>query len=421
MVFHPALRISGESGYHARPHVPSKHSLNRARPSNLRLVLILGALSAIGPVSIDMYLPALPMLEADLGASKAAIQQTLSAYLIGMAFGQMLHGPISDRLGRKMPLVIALALYAVAALGCALAEGAASLASVRVLQGLAGAVGAVLSRAVARDCRAGSELVRMLSLVMLVSGLAPTLAPLLGGWTLFFGSWRLLFLIQVIYGIMLIAAVVWGLPETNPPANRSRGGFGIFFRGLMEIACTRQFLAYAIPLGMTGGILFAYIVSAPFVFIRHFEVAAHSLGWFLGCNALGIMLGAQISARLVRRRPARRILAGVLLVQAGASLGLLALAYSDAGLWATAISLFVMAAAAGFVFPLATAEAMIPFPRLAGSASAVLGLLHGLSGAAGTFLVGHVPGTGALPMAIVMSGFACLALLCFRQILGRRA
>ena len=385
--------------------------LNPARPSNLRLALILGALSAIAPLSIDLYLPALPMLETDLGASKAAIQQSLSAYLLGMACGQMLHGPISDRLGRKTPLAVALALYTLAGLGCALATGAASLVFMRLLQGLAGAVGAVLSRAVARDCHEGPELVRMLSLVMLVSGVAPMLAPLIGGWTLLIGSWRLIFLLQVIFGIALICMVVWGLPETNPTANRSRGGFVVFFRSLIEITRSRQFLAYAIGFAMTGGMLFTYIVSSPFLFIRHFGVAENDFGWFFGVNALGLVIGAQISGRLARHWPARAVLARVLLAQAGASILFLAVAWSDAGLWTTSISLFVLVISVGFVFPLATAGAMIPFPKLAGSASAMLGLMHGLSGAAGSSLVGHVPGAGALPMAIVMAGCAWLALL----------
>lgn len=381
--------------------------MNAARPSNARLALILGALSAIAPVSIDMYLPAMPAMESDLGASTAAIQQSLSAYLLGMACGQLVHGPLSDRFGRKAPLAIALALYALAALGCALATGAHSLVLLRIVQGLAGSVGAVASRAVARDCHEGPALVRMLAMVMLVSGLAPMLAPLLGGWTLLLGSWRLIFLIQVGFGIFLLAAVLGGLPETNPPANRTRGGVRESLRGLFEIVRSRLFLAHALVLAMNAGALFTYIVSSPFVLVQYFGVPEHRFGWYFGANALGLILGAQISSRLARRWPAHSVLTGVLAAQAAASLTLVAVASYPGGLWSTVASLFAVVTLSGFVFPIATAGALIPFPKQAGSASAVMGLMHGLLGALASSLVGHVPGTGALPMASVMAGCGC--------------
>jgi len=381
------------------------------RPSTLRLALILGALSAIAPLSIDMYLPAMPALEAELDASRAAIQQSLSAYLLGMASGQMLHGPLSDRYGRKGTLAVALALYALAALGCALAAGPASLIFMRLLQGLAGSVGAVLSRAVARDCHEGPELVRILSLVMLVSGVAPILAPLLGGWTLLIGSWRLIFLAQVAFGIVLVIAVLWGLPETHPPANRTRGGFGSFFGGLASILRNREFLAYGLPFGLAAGQLFTYIVSSPFVFVTHFQVPEQAFGWFFGANAVCIIGGSQICSRLVRHLPAEKVLRVVVIGQALAALCLLAVAASGGGLWATLLCTMMVVGGIGFCFPVGTAGALMPFPKLAGSASAMLGLLHGMAGMFGTAIVGHVPGAGALPMAWVVTGFALLSLL----------
>ncbi len=396
--------------YHAAPF--RKASLLTAqRPSTLRLALILGALSAIAPLSIDMYLPAMPALEAELDASRAAIQQSLSAYLLGMASGQMLHGPLSDRYGRKGPLAVALALYALAALGCALATGPASLVFMRVLQGLAGSVGAVLSRAVARDCHEGPELVRILSLVMLVSGVAPILAPLLGGWTLLIGSWRLIFLAQVAFGVALVIAVLWGLPETHPPASRTRGGFGSFLGGLASILRNREFLAYGLPFGLAAGQLFTYIVSSPFVFVTHFHVPEHAFGWFFGANAVCIIGGSQICSRLVRRWPADKVLRVVVCGQALAALCLLGVAAAGGGLWATLACTMVVVGGVGFCFPVGTAGALMPFPKLAGSASAVLGLMHGMAGMIGTAIVGHVPGAGALPMAWVVAGFALLSML----------
>lgn len=394
--------------------------MKAASPSNLRLALVLGAISAIAPVSIDMYLPALPALGTEFGASKAEVQQSLSAYLLGMACGQLVHGPLSDRYGRKMPLVIALGLYTAAALGCALATGAHALILMRIMQGLAGSVGAVASRAIARDCHEGPALVRILAMVLLVSGVAPMLAPLLGGWTLLLGSWRLIFLAQVLFGLALMASVAWGLPETHPVANRSLGGIAGSLRDLLGVLRTRAFLAYALPFALSAGALFAYIVASPFVFVQHFGVSEHNFGWFFGINALGLILGAQVSSRLVRRWSVRAVTIGVLTAQAATALIFVGVALGAGGLWATAVSLLAATSAVGFVFPVASAGGMMPFAKQAGSASAMMGVLHGLMGALASSLVGHVPGAGAVPMAIVMASCEVLALVIFLALLGTR-
>jgi len=237
----------------------------RERAGRARLLLILGVLSAFGPLSIDMYLPALPALSRDLRASAAQTQLTLSACLLGLALGQLLAGPLSDALGRRRPLLIGVAAYAVASLLCVLAPSVGVLILLRFVQGLAGAAGIVIARAIVRDLHAGLAAARYFSLLMLVNGLAPILAPIIGGQLLRLTSWRGVFGLLAAIGALLLLAVATGLRETLPRADRHVGGVPATLATFRQLAADRLFVAYALSSGLALAAMFAYISGSPFV------------------------------------------------------------------------------------------------------------------------------------------------------------
>jgi DHA1 family bicyclomycin/chloramphenicol resistance-like MFS transporter len=342
------------------------------------VVLILGALSAFGPLSIDMYLPGLPSLGRTLGAPAWAVQLTLTACLAGLAIGQVLAGPLSDRFGRRRPLLAGVALYAVASLLCAAAPSVALLVGLRFVQGAAGAAGIVIARAIVRDMHSGAAAARFFSLLMLVNGLAPILAPVIGGQILEVTTWRGVFVVLAAIGTLLLAATAAGL----------------------------AFLGYALACGLSFGAMFAYISGSPFVIQDIYGASPQLFSVMFATNALGLVLASQVNRALLRRLEPRAILRGALGVQAAAGVALLVVVAAGGGVWGIVPLLFVVVASLGLVFPNATALALADHPRVAGSASGLLGVLQFIVGAATAPLVG-VGGTGtALPMALTIAALS---------------
>ncbi|HEX5500086.1 MAG TPA: multidrug effflux MFS transporter [Thermomicrobiales bacterium] len=385
-----------------------------ARAGGARLIVILGALSAFGPLSIDMYLPGLPALQRDFGASASAAQLTLSACMLGLAAGQLLAGPLSDRLGRRLPLLAGLAGFAVVSLLCALAPSVWALAGLRVLQGLAGAAGIVISRAIVRDLHTGVAMARFFSLLMLVNGAAPVLAPLVGGQILRFGSWRGAFVTLFLIGIGLFMAGLFGVPETLLAERRSAGGLGETVAGFGRMLRDRAFVGYALAIGLAVGAMFGYIAGSPFVLQDIYGLSPQTFSLVFGANALGLMAMGPVNARLVERLPLRGLLAGGLVASASAGLGLLLVEiHGGIGLLGILPAFFVVVASLGFILPNATTLALTSYPRAAGSASALLGLGQYVVGAAAAPLVGVFGAGSALPMAIVIAALSGAALLAF--------
>jgi MFS transporter, DHA1 family, multidrug resistance protein len=371
-------------------------------PSRLRLVLILGALSAFAPMSIDMYLPSLPTLAAEFGASTSATQLTLSAFFIGLAIGQALYGPLADRFGRKPALYIGLTVYAIATIGCASAYSVESLIVWRFAQALGGCAGVVVARAVVRDLFDQWGSARMLSTMMLVMGAAPMLAPLLGGWLLGVSGWRSIFWVLLAFGLLCLVATVAVLPETRSRTSMSSGVVAAL-RDYAGLLGHRRFLGYVLAGGFAQAGMFAYISGSPFVFIDVYGVPAHAYGWLFGLNALGLITASQINARLIRRLGPDRLLARANLANAVFGALLVAVAVSGwGGLIALLVPLFGYVASLGFSYPNAAAGAMAPFPERAGSASALLGTVQfGIAAIAGAAVGWWHDGT-ALPMAVVI-------------------
>ena len=399
----------------ARPVTDAAPSPHRAR---LRLIVILGSLSAFGPLSIDMYLPALPALRRELETGASGAQATLSACLLGLALGQLLAGPLSDALGRRRPLLIGLVAYAAVSLLCALAPSVTALVVLRFGQGFAGAAGIVIARAVVRDLYSGVAAARFFSLLMLVNGLAPILAPIFGAQLLRFTSWRGVFVALAVVGGGLLLAAATGLAETLPSARRRSGGTRDTLRTFRRLLRDPAFVGRALPAGMAIAAMFAYIAGSPFVLQEIHGVSERQFSFLFGMNALGLMLASQINGRLVGRVPLARLLIGGLIGNASGGLALLSVILAGGGLAGVLPSLFLLVASLGFVLPNATALALSRFPETAGSASALIGLLQYAIGAAAAPLVGIAGERDARPMAVVIAAFSLAGLLVFLA-LGR--
>ena len=387
-------------------------------PSRIRLITILGALSAFAPLSIDMYLPALPTLSQDFNASPSEIQLTLSACLLGLAAGQIFAGPVSDIMGRRRPLLAGVAAYTLASLLCVIAPSVGLLIALRFVQGAAGAAGIVIARAIVRDLHSGVAVARFFSLLMIVSGLAPILAPIIGAQVLHFTSWHGVFTILAAIGLILLVAVAFGLGETLPPESRQAGSLRVTVATFRRLLADRSFIGFALGCGLAFSAMFAYISGSPYVLQGIYGASPQLFSLIFGMNAFGLMIAGQINGRLVGRVSPLRLLSGGLTVQAIGALALLAVITGGAGLSGILPALFVVVASLGFVMPNATALALSGHPRTAGSASALLGVLQYVTGATAAPLVGIAGEMNALPMAIVIAVASVSALTIF-MLLGR--
>lgn len=379
----------------------------------VRLVLILGTLTAFASLSIDMYLPSFPTLEKDLHASSTAVQFSLAAFFVGMALGQAFYGPIADRFGRKRPLYAGIVLYILASLGCALAPNIETLIALRFVQAVGGCAGIIIARAMVRDLFDREASAKVFSLLTLVLGVAPILAPLLGGYVLKLYGWRAIFGILVVFGIACLILSVFGLRETLPESARHshskpiRGALHVYGQLLTD----RRFNGYAFAGGIAQAGLFAYISGSPFVFIKLFGVPEQQYGFIFGANAFGLIAASQINHRLLARWKSDAIFARIVVVVTACALLLLLMAVTGwGGLWGVVPPLFGFVASLGFSFPNAIAGAMAHQADRAGSASALLGTIQfGAATIAGA-MVGTFHAHSAVPMAAVMATCSVLAL-----------
>ncbi|SDL37109.1 multidrug effflux MFS transporter [Streptomyces indicus] len=377
----------------------------------LRLILILGGLSAFGPLSLDMYLPALPELAGEFRVPDATVQLTLTSCLVGLALGQLVAGPLSDTYGRRKPLLFGLAGYALASVLCAFAPNAEALTGLRLVQGLAGAAGLVVARAMVSDLYEGKAAARFFALLMLVNGLAPILAPLIGGQLLAVTDWRGIFGVLAVIGAGLLAAAAWGLPETLAAGRRRTGGLVRTLRTARLLLCSGEFMAYALGGGLAMAALFAYISGSTFVLQNVYGMSAQAFSLAFAGNAVALVAAGQLGARLLNRCSSAALMRAGLLVQcAGAALLLFSVA-TGLGLPGVLPSLVLVVASIGLISPNSTALAMSVHPEAGGTASAVLGVLqYGMGGVAAP-LVG-LGGTGsAWGMAVTIMAFAGAALL----------
>jgi DHA1 family bicyclomycin/chloramphenicol resistance-like MFS transporter len=378
------------------------------------MLLILGGLTAFGPLSIDMYLPALPAIGRELGASESLIQLSLTGCLLGLAAGQVIAGPMSDRLGRRRPLLAGVAAYVLTSLLCALAPSAPLLVALRLLQGFGGGAGIVIARAVVRDLYEGVAAARYFSRLVLVMGLAPILAPVLGGQLLRLTSWRGIFLTLALVAALLWLGAALGLEETLTEDRRREGRLAGALGAFGALARDLPFLGYAFTGALGFGAMFAYISGSPFVIEAIYHASPQLFSLVFGINAFGFMLASQVNGSLVSRVAPSRLLTLGVAVNAGAGgVLLLVVIAGGMGLYAILPPLFLLVSSIGFVLPNATALALTRHPEAAGTGSAFLGLVQGGVAATTAPLVGIAGATSALPMAtaIVLSGAGAVAAL----------
>ena len=380
------------------------------RRQRLVYVLVLGSLTALGPFTVDLYLPAFPAIEKDFATSVAAIQLTLTATMVGFALGQLLVGPWSDAVGRRVPLIVATAVHIAASIGVAMAPDIEWVGALRILQGIGAAGGSVVAMAMVRDLFGGLPLVRMLSRLALVMGLAPILAPLIGSQLLLAMDWRGIFWFLTAYGVVVLAAAIFFLVETLPTERRREKGHSTIRERYRALFTDRVFVGVALVAGMTFSGLFAYLSASSFLFQTIFRFSPQEYGALFAVNSLGIMVGVQASSRLAKRIGPQWILLGAVLVMLGSAITIVALDAAGAGLWGILVPLWFFITACGFAFPCQQVLALVNHGGEAATAASLMGAINfGLAGAISP-LVGAL-GIGAQSMGVVMASTSIVSVI----------
>lgn len=371
-------------------------------------LLLLAALTALGPLSIDLYLPAFPSIERGLDAAPGSIELTLSAFFIGMALGQLFYGPFSDRFGRKKPLYVGLILYVLASLGCMLAQNASQLVFFRFLEALGGCAGVVIARAIVRDRCTPKQSAQAFSALILVMGLAPILAPLIGGFLLPWTGWRLLFLLLTLFGLSCLVMVHWGLEETRDSRFVHPLRLGQVLRDYGHLLQDRGFIGHTLTGGLAMAGMFAYIAGSPFVLIELYGVQPQHYAFIFGSNALALIAASQLNAWRLNRKALNTLLRRALWVPAMTGLLLLILGLTPwVDWWLLWIGFFVFVGSLGYINPNASAAALAGQGEQAGTASALMGAVQFLLATVAGMLVGLWRSDSALPLLGVMAVCGC--------------
>ena len=372
-------------------------------------VLLLSALTAIGPFTFDTYLAAFPRIAQDLDAPAAAVQLTIAASLAGLAIGQLLIGSLSDAFGRRRPLLVALGVYVLASVAIMLVGDVRAFTALRFVQGFTAAAGMVLSMAVVRDRYSGIAVSKVLARLMLVVGVAPVLAPTIGAQLLAVGSWRTIFAFLAVVGATLLVLAAVALPETLPAERRRTGGTRAALRTYGDLLTDLPFLGLALLSAFYLGSMFTYVAASTFVLQDGFGLDAQQFGLVFAAGAVSITAGTQVNGALVGRFRPEQILSAAVAVGVVLSLGLLAVAVAGAGFWPVTVLLVLTLGTAGFVMPSAPAIALDANPHRAGSAAALLGALQFGLGAVIAPLTSLGGEPTAVSMAAVMAGVIAVA------------
>lgn len=373
------------------------------RRQRLVYILVLGALTALGPFTIDLYLPAFPVIEADLGVSQAAIQLTLTATMLGFALGQLLVGPWSDRVGRRLPLIVATSVHVAASLGVFLAQNIEMLFAFRMLQGAGAAAGSVVAMAIVRDLFGGLPLVRMLSRLALVNGLAPILAPVIGSQLLLLVPWRGIFLFLAIYGVLMVLAAIFFIVETLPASRRALLPHSTMGSRYKSLFSDRIFVGVAILAGMTFSGLFAYLSSSSFLFQDVYGLDAQQYGLLFAINSVGVVAGVQVSSFVARSVGPQWILVGAVVGLILSASAIVVLDILGAGIVGVLVPLWIFIFCCGLTFPCTQVLALAGHGSEAATAASLLGALNfGLAGLISP-IVGLFGIENAIPMGSIMA------------------
>ena len=372
------------------------------RRSRLIYIVVLGALTGLGPFTIDLYLPAFPLIAADLGVSAAAVQLTLTGTAVGFGLGQLLVGPWGDKIGRRLPLIVATGMHVLASLGALIAPDIATLTAMRLLQGVGASASGVIAMAVVRDLYTGFPLVRMLSRLALVFALAPVVAPLIGSQLLLVTDWRGLFAFLAAYGIVVLALATLLIRETLPPERRTVAGHATTLQRYLALFGDRIFVGVTLVATLNFAAMFAYLSATPFLFQDVYGLGPQGYALLFAINAIGVGAGVQISSALARRIGPQWILVWAGMLQLASSVMILVLAVVDGGFLAVALPLWFFVLATGLIFPCVQVLALVGH----GTEAATAASLQGAAGfvAAGILapVLAAFPAPNAAPMAIAM-------------------
>jgi DHA1 family bicyclomycin/chloramphenicol resistance-like MFS transporter len=376
----------------------------------VELIVLLGALTTFTPFAVDMYMPALPAIAREFGAPIADVEHSLTAYVLGLAIGQAAVGPLSDRFGRRLPLLLGLALYVVGSLACALAQGPLALDLARFAQATGGCAGTVLARAVVRDTFPPGEAARIFAQLLLILSVSPLFAPLFGGWLMLVASWRWVFWIQAGLAILALIAVVTRLPESHPGSKRAIHPAAVA-RDYWAIARDPRFLGYVMATTFASGGLYVYLTDWSHVVIDLYGVAPQYFGYTFLLNGLGLIVASQATARILHHRPAPRVLRWALIAQAVCAVMAVVFTLTGwGGLYGLLPWLFCYCGLLGAVNPTAAGLAMTGFGESAGMASALMGILLYGGGTIASMVTAWFNAESPLPMTGLMLAFAAAAL-----------
>lgn len=376
------------------------------------IILILGLLSALGPFSIDMYLPGFPAIADDLSVSVDAISYSLSSFFAGVCIGQLLCGPLLDRFGRRIPLITGMLLYIVASIGCVLSNSIELLIICRFFQALGGCVGMVAPRAVIRDIFPVEENAKIFSLMILILGVSPIVAPTAGSYLISAFGWHSVFMVLTVIGIITLLAVVFGLPESRQPDPAYSLKAKPILLNFYSVLKVPQFYTYSLMGAISSAALFAYLSGSPFVFMKLFGTSEQEYGIIFAIIAAGLILCSQLNNQLLKKYTSEQITVVTLSIQTAVGIALLiGTAFNWLNLYSTVALIALFLSCQGFAFPNSSALSMAPFSSNAGSASALMGAMQMAFGAFTAAVIGWCNPSSALPLAVIMASCAMVALL----------
>ncbi|HAP89554.1 MAG TPA: Bcr/CflA family drug resistance efflux transporter [Arthrobacter bacterium] len=383
------------------------------------LAIVLGLLTIFGPISMDLYLPVLPALTAELQSTTSVAQLTITACLLGLAIGQVVAGPLSDRLGRRTPLLIGVVAYTLTSALCAVSPTIETLIIARFVQGLAGAVGIVIAQAAGRDVYSGGKLLRYYGRLTVLGGLAAIIGPVIGGQLARVTDWRGVFLFLSAVGVAVLVASLVIFKETLPANRRVTGGFSHTLKDFRRLLADRVFVGAVLITGFTYSAIFAYLSGATYILQGMYGLSPQGYSFAFGLNSLGFMVFGFISGGLSERWSERGTLTVGLIMTAAGALGLLATALLHLPLMAIVLSLFTMVSGVAVTSPPATSLALKDYPDIAGTASSLLGLARYAFGGVAAPLVGIGGANDAVPFGIVAAASAAAAVLCLALVKGQ--
>ncbi|NLS11392.1 Bcr/CflA family multidrug efflux MFS transporter [Vibrio sp. SM6] len=384
------------------------------------LFAVLGAIGALTPLAIDMYLPAMPTIASDLGVDAGAVQLTLTAYTTGFALGQLIHGPLADSFGRRPVLILGVLFFGLASVVSALSQDIDSLTYIRAAQGFAGAAAAVIIQAVVRDMFDREDFARAMSFVTLVITIAPLIAPMIGGYVALWFGWRAIFWILAVFAIGVIALVWWQIPETLKPENRQSLHFRTTLRNYAQVCRNPVAMGLIFSGAFSFSGMFAFLTAGAFVYIDIYGIQPDHFGFFFGLNIVAMIVMTSINGRLVRKVGSHAMLQFGLWVQLVAGLGLLLCWFFDSGFWGIVTFVVLFIGTLSTIGSNAMALLLSGYPTMAGTASSLAGTLRFGTGSLVGALVAFLPDGVAWPMVIVMAVCAVLSAL-FYWALGRKA